>query len=47
MPCTYMNIASCNQPTVVPEREIEACRDKEWQRGVGDTRATGSMGGSI
>ncbi len=31
-------------PTKVPEPEIQASRGKEWQHGVGDTRAAGSLG---
>ncbi len=39
MPCN----TSCNQQKVVQEPEIQAPRGKEWQCGVGDKQATGSM----
>ncbi len=42
-PCTCVNNTSCNQPKVVPEREIQAPIGKERQRRVGDIQAADSM----
>ncbi len=42
-PSTIMNNASCNQPKVVSEPDIQAPRGKEWQHGVVDTRVAGSV----
>ncbi len=43
MPCTCMNNRSSNQPSVVPELEIQAPSCKGQQCGVGDNQAAGTM----